>query len=254
MMNKKIFLLALVLVALWGCRSTTAPRSAPTAPPNGSTGDGRTVIARPETTETPPGDILIEEEEGVEGKIPTTTPDATEAAIATRDAVAAGETPNTPAEQGTPEPTVEIVRPLLPTPGPTGQGSQPNTPKQGEIGTTIDLGGATITVTGTERSGPNQGDLPRQGNEFLIVSFTLKNSSNRVLTFDASQFVLRANDGTIILYDDVTFQDNLLRTADMQPNETRNTSVVFQIPTGSNGYTLVLGDPATGGIANIRLN
>ncbi len=252
-MNKKLFLAALCVVALFGCQ---APRSTPTSNANpqtgNTTGDGRTVIARPESTQTP--NIIIEEEPGVTGAAPTFTPASTVQERATPVAFGAGETPQAPQEQLTALPTVNIDRPLLPTPGPTAPGVAPNTPKVGSVGAPLDLGGATITVTGTQRSGPNQGDLPRQGNEFLIVEFTLQNTSSRVLTFDASQFTLRASDGTLINYDDVTFQDNVLRTADMSPNQTRNTSVVFQIPTGSNGYTLVLGDAASGGIAAIPLN
>lgn len=244
-MNKKIFLVALVLVALFGCQAAPNPtRANPTARPNVSSGDSRTVIARPEGTETPSSNVVIEEEPGVTGAVPTNTLGSTSPET----------TPQAPAEQPSPLPTADIVRPLLPTANPTSPGVAPNTPKQGTIGTAIDFGSAAITVNGLERTPGREGDAPRPGNEYLVVSVTLQNKSNRQLTFDASQFALQATDRTVIDYEDVTFQDNLLRTANLEANTKQDVFLVFQIPSGSTGYTLVLGDPAVGSVANIRLN
>lgn len=251
-MKIKFTFFTLLFLVLIGCRTTSSANPNPTANQNTSSGDGRTVIARPETTSTPA--IVIEQEAGETSAAPPETQAANPPVPNTPSGSAANATSQAPVEQPTTLPTADIARPLLPTPGSTTESGQQNTPKQGAIGTPIDLGAAAITVNGAERSGAREGDLPRPGNEYLIVSLTLQNKSNRVLTFDASQFTLKSNDGTIVEYDDVTFQENLLRTVDMEPNAQTNVYVVFQIPSGSNGYTLVLGDPAAGGIATVKLN
>ncbi len=248
MTNKKLLIAALCLVALFGCQ---APRNTPTTNPNSQPGAERTVIVRPQGT--PTLSVIIKQEPGVTGAAPTNTPAPPQEANTTPGAVG-DKTAQAPL---TPLPTVNVERPLLPTSVPTGvsvASNTPNAPKTGSVGAPLALDGATLTVTGTSRSGPNQGDLPRPGSEFLIVALTLQNTSDRVLTFDASQFTLRAQDGALIYYDDVTFQDDVLRTVNLSPNETRNASVVFQIPKGATGYTLVLGDPANGGLAAIPLN
>lgn len=254
-MNLKLIITALVFVALMGCQAAPgAARPNPTERPNVSLGDGRTVVARPAGTQEPaatlPGGIVIEQDPGVTGAAPTNTRSANQPPQATPVGPGAGETPPSPDQEPTPLPTQDIVRPLLPTPGPGGSGQ----PQQGAIGTPIDLGGAAITVTGTSSSGANQGDVPLPGNQYFIVALTLQNKSNRELTFDASQFALRRNDGAVVEYEDVTFQDNLLRTVVLQPNEQQSVFLVFQIPSGGAGYSLVLGDPATGGVATVQLN
>lgn len=251
-MYKTLFLAALVLVSLLGCQSSPTP-SDPTARPNVSTGDGRTVIARPETTATPRITVVIEQDPGVTSAAPPSTLEAVEDQN-TPVAAPSGTTPPAPVEEATALPTANIVRPLLPTPAPTGSATGSKTPKQGTVGTPLDLGSAVIAVNGFEAGPGREGDVPRQGNQYLIVALTLENKTNVVLTFDASQFSLRKNDGTVIDYDDVTFVDNLLRTADLDPGAKQDVSLVFQIPDGSTGYTLVLGEPGTAEIANIRLN
>lgn len=251
-MYTKLFLAALLLVPFLGCQASPT-RSEPTVRPDVSSGDGRTVVARPETTAPPQITVVIEQDPGETSAAPPGTIEAIEAQN-TEVSAPAGTTTEPPVAEDTPAPTTEIVRPLLPTPAPTGAATGSNTTKQGAVGTPLDLGSALITVKGIESSPGREGDVPRPGNQYLIVALTLQNKSNVALTFDASQFALRKNDGTIIAYDDVTFQDSLLRSTNLEPGAQQDVFLVFQIAEGSTGYTLVLGEAGTTEIANIRLN
>ena len=252
MKTKILVILVLLLFTAYGWQTESA-NNPPTAPQNAPDNNQRTVVARPEATQAPSDNTnkpTIVKTNAASEKTPNavTEPDNTTMPSATQDTSA------TPAVEPTALPTADISRPLLPTAAPTGSIEQSAKPQEYAIGTPIRLGKATVTINGMEHSGPREGEIPRAGNEYLILAALLENNNTRVITFDASQFSLQAKDGTIIPYEDVTFQDNLLRTLDLEPNAKKDVFLVFQIPAGSKGYKLVLGDPATGGLATVKLD
>ncbi len=102
------------------------------------------------------------------------------------------------------------------------------------------LDGATITLTKVTRSAGSDFSKPKEGNEFIIVEVTIKNTGTENLSYNPFNFKMRNSKGqmtdmTISLLD----QDTALESGELAAGGSVTGTMVFEQPKGDSALVLV---------------
>ncbi|MCL2094777.1 DUF4352 domain-containing protein [Candidatus Saccharibacteria bacterium] len=109
-----------------------------------------------------------------------------------------------------------------------------------KVGDVIAWEGKEITVTAVERnwSSGNQFIAPNSGNEFVVVTVSIENKSDRNINFNPFDWRMQNGDGAIEGHSWTAEANNALGSGELIPNGRRSGTILFEVPDGDDNLTL----------------
>lgn len=104
---------------------------------------------------------------------------------------------------------------------------------------TIDVKGVQYTFSDAYTIADDTGMLVDEGNEYLVVKVTIKNTTKDVKSYNILDYKVEKSDGQVDDTSIISAVDNTLSSGDLTPNGTVKGNIVFEIPSGSTGNNLL---------------
>lgn len=104
---------------------------------------------------------------------------------------------------------------------------------------TIDVKGVQYTFSDAYTIADDTGMLVDEGNEYLVVKVTIKNTTKDVKSYNILDYKVEKSDGQVDDTSIISAVDNTLSSGDLTPNGTVTGNIVFEIPSGSAGNNLL---------------
>lgn len=108
------------------------------------------------------------------------------------------------------------------------------------LGETIELDGAVLTVTNVEKSQGSEFDSPKEGNEYVIVHVKIENSGDENLAYNPFDFTLKNSNGQIT---DTAFalvsQETDITSGELAAGGTVEGTIPFEAPVGDTALQLI---------------
>jgi hypothetical protein len=123
-----------------------------------------------------------------------------------------------------------------------------------KVGDTIKVNGAELTVKKVAKSQGSEYDEPKSGNEFVIVSVSIKNIGTNQLAYNPYYFKMKNSQGQIT-EETITSvnQDTQLQSGELASGGSVSGDVIFEEPKGDKGLVLQYLSPLDEVLANIKL-
>lgn len=107
------------------------------------------------------------------------------------------------------------------------------------IGDEIVMGDYVLTVDKTEKSSGSDYDKPKKGNEFLIISVTIKNNGEEEISYNPYDFTVQNGNGQV---NDITFttvdSDTALNSGKLIAGGSVSGTLAFEVPKGDKNLLL----------------
>lgn len=107
------------------------------------------------------------------------------------------------------------------------------------LGDTIDVKGVQYIFSDAYTIADDTGMLVDEGNEYLVVKVTIKNTTKDVKSYNIFDYKIEKSDGQVDDTSVISTVDNKLSSGDLTPNGTVTGNIVFEIPSGSTGNNLL---------------
>ena len=108
------------------------------------------------------------------------------------------------------------------------------------VGDSVELKGAVITVVSFKKSSGSDFDKPKEGMEYVIVSLKIKNNSSGKVTYNPFNFKMQNSKGQITNMALTTVnQDNALASGELANGGEVEGTVAFEEPKDDSGLILI---------------
>ena len=107
------------------------------------------------------------------------------------------------------------------------------------VGEEVKLGDNILIINSVEKSNGSEWDKPKDGNEFVIVSVTIKNGGSSEISYNPFDFKMQNSQGQITDQAFTTINnDTSLSSGKLAASGSVSGSIAFEQPTGDSGLVL----------------
>lgn len=108
------------------------------------------------------------------------------------------------------------------------------------VGESVELDGAIITITNVEKSPGNEWDNPKEGQEYVIVHLKIENNGDENISYNSFDYSLKNSNGQITDQAFTTIDnDTSLSSGDLASGGFVEGTVTFEAPKDDNGLQLI---------------
>lgn len=112
--------------------------------------------------------------------------------------------------------------------------------KQYKIGDTVDIKGMKLMVDDVTVSSGSDYDKPKEGNEFVIVKLTIKNDSDKNISYNPFDYSIKNSNGQITQSAfTITDSDTALSSGELAAGGEVSGTISFEAPKGDQGLKLL---------------